>query len=154
MHPIGIGTVNKGEDAQYIFDITVKHCTPALASCEVTTIPKERVRAIVVWPVLVGLEGILYAVAMRILAGYVVGRMPLDAGAPVAVRPCRFGDVARRRLLLKSWCFGPGCSGSALRLVRALLGASVGFARIFSWLGVAVVASALFSGWHYYGEFG
>lgn len=104
--------------------------------------------------VLVGLEGVLYAVAMRILAGYVVGRMPLDVGAPAEPTAFAGAVMSLGAGFYEELVFRVGLFGLGLKLVRVLLGAHSGFARLGSWLGVALLTSALFSGWHYFGEFG
>ena len=60
---------------------------------------------------LVAAEGVLYAIAMRFIAGYVVGRMFL--APPAEMTPFTgLGDVARRRASTKKSCFASVCSGS------------------------------------------
>jgi Type II CAAX prenyl endopeptidase Rce1-like len=98
----------------------------------------------------VGLEGILYAVAMRVLAGYVVGRLHLDAGAAAAPGVFAGGVMSLGAGFYEELVFRVGLFGLGLRLVRGLFG----FGRVVSWLGWAVLCALLFSGWHYFGEFG
>lgn len=104
-------------------------------------------------------EGILYAVAMRLVAGYVVGKLPLAAPvvAPaVAAAPGVFAalvlsigagfyeEIAFRVLLF-------GLGAQVLRLFAEPI--PVGQARLLT-LGWAVFAAGLFSGWHYFGALG
>lgn len=103
---------------------------------------------------LVGLEGVLYAVAMRILAGYVVGRLHLDAGAPALPSAFAGAVMSLGAGFYEELIFRVGLFGLGLRVVRSVFGAQTGARRIFSWLGFAALTSALFSGWHYVGEFG
>jgi hypothetical protein len=104
--------------------------------------------------VLVGLEGILYAVCMRVLAGYVVGRLHLDAGAPTAPNPFAGAVMSLGAGFYEELVFRVALFGLGLRVVRTLFSAGSGARRVFSWLGFAALTSALFSGWHYLGEFG
>jgi len=103
---------------------------------------------------LVGLEGVLYAVAMRILAGYVVGRLHLDAGAPALPSAFAGAVMSLGAGFYEELIFRVGLFGLGLRVVRSVFGAQTGARRVFSWLGFAALTSALFSGWHYVGEFG
>lgn len=103
---------------------------------------------------LVGLEGILYAVTMRVLAGYVVGRLHLDAGAPLAPSAFAGAVMSFGAGFYEELVFRVGLFGLGLRLVRVMFDASSGLRRVASWLGFAALTSALFSGWHYVGEFG
>jgi len=98
------------------------------------------------------LEGIVYAVSMRLLAGYVVGRLSLAAVGPevtwfsglVTSLGAGFYEELAFRVLL----FGLG-----VRLVRHVFGARRGLAALAVTLGWAVVAALVFSAWHYVGEF-
>jgi hypothetical protein len=104
---------------------------------------------------LVGAEGVLYAVMMRLIAGYVVGRLRLDAESGPIVQGMLAGSVMSlgagfyEELVFRVLLFGLG-----LHLVRTLFKANAGPRRLVSWLVWAALTAALFSGWHYVGEFG
>jgi hypothetical protein len=104
--------------------------------------------------VLVGLEGVLYAFAMRVLAGYVVGRLHLDAGSPAAPSAFAGAVMSLGAGFYEELVFRVGIFGLGLRLVRTLFNAGSGTRRVVSFFGFALFTSALFSGWHYVGEFG
>jgi Type II CAAX prenyl endopeptidase Rce1-like len=104
--------------------------------------------------VLVGLEGVAYAVAMRVAAGYVIGRLALDAGQapPVGVIPSlvmALGAGLYEEITFRVLLFGFG-----LKLLRIVLDLRGPGERALLALGWAVVGAAAFSGWHYLGEFG
>lgn len=104
---------------------------------------------------LVAGEGVLYAVMMRMIAGYVVGRLRLavDGAAPIqgvlAGSVMSLGAGFYEELVFRVILFGLG-----LHVVRAIFKAKLGPRRFVSWLGWAALTAALFSGWHYVGEFG
>jgi len=103
-------------------------------------------------------EGIVYAIAMRLAAGYLVGKLKLDAGAgPEAEAPLGvfagvvlslgagfYEEIAFRVLLF-------GIGAKVLRLFAEPI--PEGRAR---WLtvGWSLAAAAAFSGWHYVGPLG
>jgi hypothetical protein len=104
-------------------------------------------------------EGILYAVAMRLVAGYVVGKLrlagaevPAVAGGPpgvfgglvLSIGAGFYEEIAFRVLLF-------GLGAQVLRLFAEPI--PVVQARLLT-LGWAVVAAGLFSGWHYFGALG
>lgn len=102
---------------------------------------------------LVGLEGILYAIAMRALASYVVGRLQLDVGAVavpsgVAAVIMSLGAGFYEELAFRVALFGLG-----LRVLRTFVGATPA-SRAVTAIGWAALTSATFSAWHYVGEFG
>ncbi|MDQ2646062.1 MAG: CPBP family glutamic-type intramembrane protease [Myxococcota bacterium] len=102
---------------------------------------------------LVLFEGILYAVAMRLVAGYVIGKMSLaavdEAATPLAALVTSLGAGFYEELVFRVLGFGLG-----LKLVY-LLFATQGRARRFAaGLAWALVTALVFSGWHYVGEFG
>jgi len=103
-------------------------------------------------------EGIVYAIAMRMAAGYLVGKLKLDAGAlPEAGAPLGafagivlslgagfYEEIAFRVLLF-------GLGAKVLRLFAEPI--TEGKARLLG-VGWAVFAAAAFSGWHYVGPLG
>lgn len=120
---------------------------------------------------LVALEGVVYAVAMRLVAGYVVGRLPLaaealsGAGVPdvaaevtVIVRPALDGTFTAVILSLGAGFY----EEVAFRVVLFGVGAWLLDLLLFEKATVvkrglvaalwAVVAAAVFSGWHHVGE--
>ena len=104
---------------------------------------------------LVAFEGVLYAVMMRVLAGYVVGRLRLDAESGPIVQGVLAGSVMSAGAgFYEELAFRVGLFGLGLPLVRSLFHAKQGTRRLVSWLCWASLCAALFSGWHYVGEFG
>jgi hypothetical protein len=104
-------------------------------------------------------EGIVYAIAMRLAAGYAVGKLKLDAGSGPLEAAAPLGTFAG--LVLS---FGAGFYEEiAFRVLLFGLGAKVlrlfaepipeGQARLMAF-GWAVASAALFSGWHYFGALG
>ncbi|HEV8248189.1 MAG TPA: CPBP family glutamic-type intramembrane protease, partial [Polyangiaceae bacterium] len=104
----------------------------------------------------VALEAVFYAVAMRFVAAYVVGRLHLDGGAPSPIIRDRLAGVVMslgagfyEEIAFRVVLFGLG-----LKIVRLLfLPASPGKSWLVM-LGWALAASAVFSGWHYVGDLG
>jgi hypothetical protein len=103
---------------------------------------------------MVGLEGVLYAVTMRVVAGYVVGQLPLDAGAIGAPSPFAGIVMSLGAGFYEELVFRVALFGLGFRVVLGLLKTASGSARLLTWLGWAAVTSAAFSGWHYVGELG
>jgi hypothetical protein len=104
---------------------------------------------------LVAFEGVLYAVMMRVLAGYVVGRLRLDAESGPIVQGALAGTVMSLGAgFYEELVFRVGLFGVGLSVVRSLFQAKQGTRRLVSWLAWAALGAALFSGWHYVGEFG
>ena len=101
---------------------------------------------------LVAVEGVLYAVAMRLAAGYVVGRLALAAvspeATPLAALVTSLGAGFYEELVFRVFLFGLG-----VRVVRWAFSANAGPKRLFVTVLWAVVAAVAFSGWHYVGEF-
>ena len=104
-------------------------------------------------------EGIVYAIAMRLAAGYAVGKLRLDAGAGPVEASAPLGVFAGVVLSLGAGFY----EEIAFRVLLFGLGSKV--LRLFAEpipevqarllaLGWAVVSAALFSGWHYVGALG
>lgn len=104
---------------------------------------------------LVAVEGILYAVAMRLVASYVVGRVHLDAGLPT-VAPGFFTAIVLSlgAGLYEEIAFRVGLYGVGRRLVLAMMPEALPGQRLLASLGWAALSAAVFSGWHYFGQFG
>ena len=101
--------------------------------------------------VVVGLEGVVYAVAMRLIAGYVVGSVFLAAGIEsrfaglvMSLGAGFYEEVAFRVVL-----YGLGAR-ALITLFPMPIPAHESMIRV----GWAVVAAAVFSGWHYVGALG
>jgi hypothetical protein len=105
--------------------------------------------------VVIATEGVVYAIALRLVAGYVVGQLRL-AASPLAHPDVMTGLVMS---------FGAGFYEELVfRIgVFALLGQVVALALISSpspwkkalfWFGWAALSSMLFSAWHHVGELG
>jgi hypothetical protein len=104
---------------------------------------------------LVAIEGILYAVAMRLVASYVVGKVHLDAG--LATTEMGFITAVVLSLgagLYEEIAFRVGLYGLGRKLVLAMMPEALPGQRLMVSLGWAVFAAAVFSGWHYFGQFG
>jgi hypothetical protein len=101
---------------------------------------------------LVALEGVLYAVAMRLAAGYVVGKLALAAvsgeATPLSGLITSLGAGFYEELVFRVFLFGLG-----VRVVRWAFTANAGPRRLFVTLLWAALTAVAFSGWHYVGEF-
>jgi membrane protease YdiL (CAAX protease family) len=103
---------------------------------------------------LVALEGVLYAVAMRALASYVVGRVHLGpsqapelgafSGIVMSLGAGFYEEIAFRVVL-----FGAGVS-----LIKLVLPALAPLQRTLAIAAWGLAAAAVFSGWHHLGPFG
>jgi hypothetical protein len=93
-------------------------------------------------------EGIVYAVAMRLIAGYVVGRVFLGPPSfgPFAGLVMSFGAGLYEEIAFRAGLFGLGA-----KLALIVFPLPVPFKRQVFYLAWAVVAAAAFSGWHYVG---
>lgn len=101
--------------------------------------------------VFIGIEGIVYAIAMRLTASYVVASFllgPIDGdpftGLVMAMGAGFYEEVAFRVVL-----YGVGA-----KLIELTFPGIPGIARISQRLAWAVLAAAIFSGWHYFGALG
>ncbi|HEX9621927.1 MAG TPA: CPBP family glutamic-type intramembrane protease [Polyangiaceae bacterium] len=101
--------------------------------------------------VMIALESVVYAVAMRLVAGYVVGelflgRVPGSAfgGLVLSLGAGFYEEVAFRVVLY----------GLGARLLVLMFPLPFPLAPALIKLGWAVVAAAVFSGWHYVGALG
>jgi hypothetical protein len=101
---------------------------------------------------LVAAEGVVYAIAMRMVAGYVVGRLFLAQTAamtPFTGLVMSLGAGFYEEIFFRVGLFGLGAKllGMLFPLLTPLRGKLVT-------VGWAVIAAAIFSGWHYVGELG
>ena len=100
---------------------------------------------------LVATEGVLYAILMRVAAGYVIGTLPL--GLPAMGPPAMGSRWAGVVMSLgagfyEEVAFRVGLFGLGALAIRAFFGGILKLTTMLLW---AVVAAALFSGWHYVG---
>jgi hypothetical protein len=100
---------------------------------------------------LVVVEGIVFAMAMRLFAGWLVGRMFLAtgvdsrfAGLVMSLGAGFYEEIAFRVIL-----FGLGA-----KLLMLLFPLLLPFHAVLVKIGWAVAAAAIFSGWHYVGALG
>jgi hypothetical protein len=103
--------------------------------------------------VFVAVEGVAYAIAMRLAGQYVVTKLALLAG------PAPEGEFSSFVMSLgagfyEELAFRVGLFGLGLRLLLALLGPLPRFKRTLLSLGWALFGALVFSGWHYVGELG
>lgn len=104
---------------------------------------------------LVAGEGVLYAVAMRAIASYVVGRVHLAQGegeleiGPFTGLVMSLGAGFYEEIAFRVILFGLGA-----KLLVLLAPSLTPFRRTLTTVGWAVVAAAVFSGWHHLGAFG
>jgi hypothetical protein len=121
---------------------------------------------------LVAAEGILYAVAMRLVASYVVGKVHLVGGllwveaqslapsaplpVPVVDSPGFFTSVVLSlgAGLYEEIAFRVGLYGLGRRLVLAMMPEALPGQRMMASIAWAALSAAVFSGWHYVGQFG
>ena len=121
---------------------------------------------------LVAAEGIVYAVAMRLVASYVVGKVHLMAGGSfswqVALDPSRPAPVLVSDTpgfltatvlslgagLYEEIAFRVGLYGIGRRLVLAMMPEALPGQRVMASVAWAAASAAVFSGWHYVGQFG
>jgi hypothetical protein len=105
---------------------------------------------------LVAAEGVLYAVAMRLVASYVVGKIHVDAGLPAEAAPSFFTAIVLSlgAGLYEEIAFRVGLYGIGRRLLLAMMPEATSGQRLLASLGWAAASAALFSGWHYFGQFG
>jgi hypothetical protein len=103
--------------------------------------------------VFVGIEGIVYAIAMRLAGQYVVSKLALLAA------PAPDGQFSSLVMSLgagfyEEIAFRVGLFGLGLRLIMSLLGPVSRMKRSLIGAGWAVVGALMFSGWHYVGDLG
>jgi hypothetical protein len=103
--------------------------------------------------VFVGLEGVLYAIAMRLAGQYVVTRLAL-LGAPVPEGQFSSIVMSLGAGFYEEIAFRVGLFGLGLRVLLAFLGPMLPFKRALFSVGWAIVAALVFSSWHYVGELG
>jgi hypothetical protein len=109
---------------------------------------------------LVAIEGVLYAVAMRMLAGYVVGRVALGPSLEAAAQaPEALGFFTAVVLSLgagfyEEVAFRVGLYGLGRRVLLAMMPEALPGQRLMASLGWAVVTAVFFSAWHYLGPYG
>ena len=99
----------------------------------------------------IALEGVVYAVAMRFLASYVVGRMYLANGIhdPATGLVMSLGAGFYEEIAFRVILFGLGA-----KVVGLLFPVMVPFKQKLVTLGWALIAAIVFSGWHYVGALG
>jgi hypothetical protein len=101
---------------------------------------------------LVAVEGVIYAIAMRFIAGYVVGRMFLSP--PAEMTPFTGLVMSLGAGFYEEVVFRVGLFGLGARLFVMLFPLLTPFRKQLVTVGWAVVAAAVFSGWHYVGAMG
>jgi Type II CAAX prenyl endopeptidase Rce1-like len=102
--------------------------------------------------VLVGIEGIVYAIAMRLAGQYVVSALSLATGVAdgkFSALVMSLGAGFYEEIAFRVVLFGLG-----LRLLLGLLGTTSRAQRALFGIGWALATSLVFSGWHYLGDLG
>jgi len=102
--------------------------------------------------VFVGIEGILYAIAMRLAGQYVVSQLALVPGIPdgrFSALVMSLGAGFYEEIAFRVVLFGLG-----LRLILGLIGGLPRFQRTLVAFGWAIAIALVFSGWHYVGDLG
>lgn len=104
---------------------------------------------------MIAVEGIVYAVALRLVAGYVVGQLRLAADPlahPDLITGCvmSFGAGFYEELVFRVGIFAVL---GHLALV-ALVASPAPWKKALFWFGWAAFSSMLFSAWHHVGELG
>jgi hypothetical protein len=97
-------------------------------------------------------EGVLYAVTMRVVANYVVGRVFLAEGLPhgaFAGLVMSLGAGFYEELAFRVILFGAG-----LKVISLFFPLSGSIRRAVVFVGWALATAAVFSGWHYVGSLG
>lgn len=102
--------------------------------------------------VFVGIEGIAYAIAMRLAGQYVVSRLALVAGIPEGKFSALVMSLGAG--FYEEIAFRVGLFGLGLRLVLGLIGSVSRFKRALLALAWALATSVAFSAWHYVGDLG
>jgi hypothetical protein len=97
------------------------------------------------------LEGVLYAVAMRLIAASVVGRLFLGVGLE---RHFAGLVMSLGAGLYEEIAFRVGLYGLGLRCLRVIWPAKAWWRRVLLALGWALFTACLFSAWHHLGTFG
>lgn len=101
---------------------------------------------------MIGVEGVLYAVLMRIAGGFVVTRLALSAGGV----PDAFTGLVMSlgAGFYEELAFRVGLFGVGWRVLVLMFALPAGIGRSF-WLVLwAIVTSMVFSGWHHLGALG
>jgi hypothetical protein len=101
----------------------------------------------------VAVEGVLYAIAMRLLGQYVVSELAL-AGAPLEAGKFSSLVMSLGAGFYEEIAFRVGLFGLGLRALQIFALSGPPLKRLLITIGWALVSAALFSGWHYVGELG
>jgi hypothetical protein len=97
------------------------------------------------------LEGVLYAVAMRLIAASVVGRLGLGVGLE---RHFAGLVMSLGAGLSEEIAFRVGLYGLGLRCLRVIWPSKAWWRRVLLAFGWALFTACLFSAWHHLGTFG
>ncbi|MBX3184796.1 MAG: CPBP family intramembrane metalloprotease [Polyangiaceae bacterium] len=96
-------------------------------------------------------ESVLYAIAMRLIAGWVVGKVFLGAviGGPFAGFIMSLGAGFYEEIAFRVILYGLG-----LKLLVLITPSLLPLSKLWLTIGWAVICALIFSGWHYVGELG
>lgn len=102
--------------------------------------------------VLIGAEGVVYAIAMRFAATYVVGKVFLAEGVPLGAFAGTVMSLGAG--FYEEIAFRVGLFGAGLRLLKIMFPSATSLGGLLVSVGWAVLSAAVFSGWHYVGALG
>ena len=107
---------------------------------------------------MIAIEGVVYAIAMRMAAVYVVGEVFLGPPAATAARaidgPFAGAVMSLGAGFYEEIAFRVGLYGLGARLISIAFPVPIPFRQLLIRVGWAALAAGVFSGWHYVGSLG
>jgi hypothetical protein len=104
---------------------------------------------------MIAFEGVIYAVAMRLVAGYVVGQLRLSAGSLEQPGTMTGLVMSLGAGFYEELVFRVGIFALLGQLVSlAIIASPKPWKKALFWLGWAIASALLFSAWHHVGDLG